>query len=927
MMRRVGMLGLMLALALLPAAAAGQAAQVGQMSVEVRDASNAVLPGVMLTLTSEERGVSRTGVTDAEGKYQFNTVQPGRYTLSVKLPSFETKTVTGNLIEQEKTTAVIVTLKLATVEMSTTVTGEVPIIDATNQTQQTRLRAEEFQKMPFGRSYQSLMGAAPGVVGTGNVNAHGALTSNNVFLFDGVNTTDPTTGTFGANLNFEAIQEVVIRTSAVSAEYGRGTGAIVDVITRSGTNRMEGSYKFLATNDNWNAQNSTKSEVAPNASLARTKFDKVNPVNSFTVGGPAMKNRAWFFLAFEDARNTSPQRQTNAAPGFTAENYQQTTKSPFLNLRVTTQIAQNHNAWFKVTRSPTNGFVIDYYGAAAEKFALTGQDQGGTNFAGQYTGVFGTKLTGEVLIAHASEFINVKPFIAGPTVGGAAIYDEFDGRWYNGATFDGYVKRPRNQATAAMSYFMQAMGNPHNIKFGIDWQGFNSENSFKFPTSTEYDVLGFNPVTRAYTPDLRFDYDDDPSKSTGAQTAFFVRDKFQVGSRANVEAGLRIEKQSGHSDVDALTVSSTSMSPRISASYAVTKDSKTLLVSSYGRFYDAVLQGFSDNFAAVPQQTNYDLFIWNGSSYVFDSRFEAGASTFKPNTDVTARHLDEFTVGVDRQLTSIMGAGVRVIHRSWGNFIDDVRSFNPDNTVSRIVQNVDGAERTYNGIELNIEKRYSNRWTAAGSYTYSKTSGNHFGDDFTALHDFENANCRQTADQGLGNASGIFPCKDVQPNLTGLPTFDRPHLVKFTGAYTYPTRWFDLTAGVVGSSQSKATFTKSRSVNVLTPGTSNSSGQTLTYFYEARGANRIKGMLSIVDLAVEAAFKRIKDSSIGVKFDMFNLFSTETKTGVSNINWCNSTATATCATAVANFGTATTRGSFVSPRTYRMTFLYRYNMR
>ena len=60
-----------------------------------------------------------------------------------------------------------------------------------------------FQKMPFGRSYQALVGMAPGVVGTGNVNAHGALTSNNQFLFDGVNTTDPTTGTFGANLNFE----------------------------------------------------------------------------------------------------------------------------------------------------------------------------------------------------------------------------------------------------------------------------------------------------------------------------------------------------------------------------------------------------------------------------------------------------------------------------------------------------------------------------------------------------------------------------------------------------------------------------------------------------------------------------------------------------------------------------------------------------
>ena len=68
----------------------------------------------------------------------------------------------------------------------------------------TRVRREEFEKLPVGRSYQALIGAAPGVVGTGNVNALGALTSNNLFIIDAVDTTDPTTGTFGTNLNFEA---------------------------------------------------------------------------------------------------------------------------------------------------------------------------------------------------------------------------------------------------------------------------------------------------------------------------------------------------------------------------------------------------------------------------------------------------------------------------------------------------------------------------------------------------------------------------------------------------------------------------------------------------------------------------------------------------------------------------------------------------
>jgi hypothetical protein len=274
-----------------------------------------------------------------------------------------------------------------------------------------------------------------------------------------------------------------------------------------------------------------------------------------------------------------------------------------------------------------------------------------------------------------------------------------------------------------------------------------------------------------------------------------------------------------------------------------------------------------------------------------------------------------------------MGATVRYINRTWGNFIDDVRTFNADRTIKRVVQNVDGAERTYKGLELSIEKRYSNRWSAAANYTYSKTRGNHFGDDFTALHDFEDAQCRQTADAGLGDASGIIPCSSVQAQLTGLPTFDRPHLFKYYGAYTYPSKWFDVTAGVVGNAVSKATYSKQRTLTVLLPGSTSSSGQTLTYFYDGRGSERISGMNATTDVSIEGTYKKIKNSNIGVKFEMFNIFGSETQVAVNNLNFCNSTASATCQTAVLNFGTATARGSFLSPQTYRLTFLFRYNMR
>jgi hypothetical protein len=925
-----GAIGVALVLFALPVAAAVQTAQVGQVIGEVRDVTGAVLPGATVTLTSPDRGFSRVTVSDGFGKFLFAVVPGGRYDVTVTMSKFEVKKVAGNLVEAEKTTGLSVVLKLATVEEKATVVGETPIVDPTNQTLNIRLRAEEFQKLPFNRTYQDLIAVAPGVVGTGNVNAHGALASSNVFLFDGVNTTDAVTGTFGNNINFEAIQEVIVRTATVGAEFGRATGAHVDVITKSGTNQLAGSYKFLMTNDQWNQQNSSVSEIAPNASLARTKYNHINPTYSGTMGGPVARNKAWFFAAYEDARTTTAERQTNAAPGFTPESYQQTTKSPYMTVRVSAEVKPGQNLWAKVTQSPTNGFIFDYYpgGTAAERQALTNQDQGGMSYAAQYTAVFGMHWTGEVMVARSQENITVSPFEASTLNGGAAIFDELDGRWYNSPTYNGYVRRPRMQATAAANYFTNIGGKTHAFKVGMDWQDIRSENSFKFTNAQEFDVIGFNPVTRTYTPDLRFDYDADPSHSKGTQIALYGRDRFQLGSRGSVEAGIRIEKQTGFSDVNALTIDTFVFAPRFSASFAMTPDARTLLVGSYGRFHDGILQGFSDTFSAVPQQTNYNLFVWNGSSYDFVSRFEQGASSFVPNTDVTPRYMDEYTAGVDHKVGRVLGVSARYINRKWANFIDDVRTFNAGGAISRVVANVPDASRTYRGFEFMLDRRLANHWTASANYTFSQTRGNHFADDFSAIGDFVSENCRQSSggvpiDNGLGDANGVFPCASLQTNLMGKPSYDRPHLAKFQAAFSKPMGRFDVTTGFVGSLASKATFTKSRSVNVLLPGTLTASGQTLTYFYEPRGTDRIEGLAKSLDATVEAT-RRVGRASFGMKFDVFNVFNLEDKIAVNNTTWCASSTTPSCQASVNSFGTATVRNSFQVPRTMRFTFVVRY---
>jgi len=190
-----------------------QGVQTGTVSGSTQDASGGVMPGVTVTITSQDRGFSRSAVTDQNGRFLFPSVPIGIYLVAATLQGFDTAQSTGNVVETDKTTAVPFVMKIGALTATVQVTGDTPIVDITNTTANTRVRSEEFEKIPVGRSYQALIGTVPGVVGTGNVNAMGALTSNNLFIVDAVDTTDPTTGTFGTNLNFEAIQEVSVYTS------------------------------------------------------------------------------------------------------------------------------------------------------------------------------------------------------------------------------------------------------------------------------------------------------------------------------------------------------------------------------------------------------------------------------------------------------------------------------------------------------------------------------------------------------------------------------------------------------------------------------------------------------------------------------------------------------------------------------------------
>ena len=898
-----------------PAFLLADGTQIGTVSGRVLDEQGGGVPGVTVELVSTDRGFRRTQTTDSTGSFNFPLLQRGMYTVRASLSGFTTVEKTNNLVEADKTTDVNITMRLAPTEERVEVTGEVPLVDKTNVSATTTVSSTLTQKLAIGRSYQTLIQTAPGVTGlanAGNPNSHGALAGNNQYLFDGVDTTDVTTGTFGQNFNYEAIDEVVVSTSGISAEYGRAQGAIVNVITKSGTNNFSGSAKYIMTNDKWNADNKGHNP-ANGVAFNRTKFDEVQPRWALTAGGPFWKDHVWFFGAYEFYDQTSAFAQTltsESTPGGTGESYQQTLNVDLYDAKLTIQATPSHLLTGTINSDPINGFVVDYWGASAEREALTLQGQNDCNgictWSGRWSGVFGSNLSAEALYAKQNGDITVSSFEGH----GTPYLNLTDGLFYNGATFDGFVKRPREQANLAVNFYQQLFGNSHQFKAGVDYQSLESVASFIYPNNQLFVVTDFNAVTRQPTlspGDLRLDFTTpQESISKGKIWGFYALDKFEVGKNLFFNIGFRVDNQTADSDIGNTVIDTTNWSPRVTAVYDVFANGKTLASAAYGRYYQFLVQDIADSvYSGVAQQSSYDQFEWDGTAFVLTDQVRVGGNTQPINDSLKPALLDEFNVALQQQLGNTMAVGIRGIYRKWDDMVDDARVFVDGNKIT-VPENFDSSKlaRYYKAIELTFDKRFSRNWQAAMSYTLSRAEGNASATNnrTSQLFDYANETCNVTGTPTVGR----IPCPEATDhNRYGYMPYDRTHLVKMFTAYTLPLGFASITAAPTLNWQSGLPYQQQRNFTIH--------GDTDTYYYTKRGSSRLPNYYQL-DFALEAVFKPWGPIEVGAKGEVFNV--TNQQQVIDN--------TRITLTPTALFGAPTSRNALNAPRAYRFTALVRF---
>ncbi|MBK9088372.1 MAG: TonB-dependent receptor [Holophagales bacterium] len=564
----------------------------GSISGVVKDKSGQPLPGVSVTVKGPVLQGTRTAITKGDGTYRVPSLPPGKgYLVSFLLSGFKVVTRSELSVGLNLDTQVNSTMELADVQTEVVVTGEAPVVDVTQTNTATNFNSDYLRNIPVGaanRSYQSLLNQTPGVVGTSNPSVLGGSSIENSYMIDGVNTTDPITHTWTVQMNFDTIQEVSVQTSGFEAEYGKATGGVVNVVTKSGGNDFSGTFDIrYRTSD----MEKSGDHYDPNkAESRRTPWGA-------TLGGPILKDNLWFFANMR--RPDQYQIPYSAVPAYLAAN---------TNPAIYRYTGWDYGGKLSFTLSPSYSGFFNYYNSSASienpdlsvqrlPEATRNQDQATETFNLKLTGVFTSSWIGEFQAGQ-----NENEVTSYPRSGDLSAT-----QWQNrktGVVYGGYSNSqggPRNRKLigANTSYFLADFAGNHQFKTGFDIDNTKYP-SYNFTTGTPTDpsfcptgfVCGATGTFAGFDASgARIPYSQavttrNPTYKRRADGfSAYIQDSWRPTARLTVNLGVRYDETAMFNNQDLQVMQFQRFQPRFAAAYDITGDGKTVARANYGQFY------------------------------------------------------------------------------------------------------------------------------------------------------------------------------------------------------------------------------------------------------------------------------------------------------------------------------------------------------
>jgi hypothetical protein len=262
----------------------------GSIQGRVTDESGAALPGASVDARQTVTGQSRTVTTDADGFYKFSELRVGPYEIIVSLSGFTQQTRSGvNLVIGQQAN-IDFTLQVSGVSESIVVEEDAPVVEPTKTTIGTAITNKQIDDLPLpDRNFIALASLAPGITlartEATSISGAGSSGASNTFLIDGLSNDLDAVGDSRGDFSPDAIAEYEVMSSAYEAEYGQASGAVINVLTRSGSNDVHGRFSTFYRADSLSASN-------PFA-LRESEFDQT--IVGGYVGGPIIKDKTFFF--------------------------------------------------------------------------------------------------------------------------------------------------------------------------------------------------------------------------------------------------------------------------------------------------------------------------------------------------------------------------------------------------------------------------------------------------------------------------------------------------------------------------------------------------------------------------------------------------------------------------------------------------------
>ena len=740
-----------LLLLLIPAAVFAQTT--GTVEGAITDQSNAPLPGVTVELTSPKLQGDRSAVTGADGRYRFLSLIPGDYTVTATLAGF------GKV--QKRATVTLDAMATANLQLNlsttaeVTVTGEAPLIDSTSTTAGSNFAGKVIDKLPLAsRNYASIVLSQPGVQidngesqgrspsgngggammaagGGGGISVYGSTSSENSFLIDGVNTTNVIKGIQGKDINNEFVQEVEVKTGGYQAEYGRNTGGIVNVITKSGGNEFHGGifgyYNSLGlASDQKNTTTPDFSEVG-NAQATTILNKNTRSEGGVDLGGYAWKDRVWFFAAYDRVITGTEIAPTSGSVA--GENFPSTQTENKYSLKLTLNLAQSttlQGVYFSDRQSLVGN--INPNPQSANPYANFGRmDVGGPDYGARLNQLFGA--SGILTLSygqHSDRFAtqpngrDVVQLIDLTSVVDQGYPDYFGGF---GQVF-GPVSNNYSSRQAYAGNYTGYVGN-HEFKVGGDYEKVATRGT-TYRTGTYRDEirpclqdsnstcdLSLAPFyTNAQGSTYQVYYQHDYFTSSGTDLtplvvapfntptkrySGFLQDQWRVTPALTVNAGIRYDTETLYNGLQQKAFSLTNeWAPRFGVTWDFMGDGTSKLYASAGRFYYAVPTDL--NVRVFTGNTGYRTFTYdiNDLSQVGPkcatgdptpgcvaraSLIQIGSVEGEPtDPGIKASYQDEFTIGVEKAIDPTLSVGLKGTYRSLGRAVEDRCDLNAEVT-------------------------------------------------------------------------------------------------------------------------------------------------------------------------------------------------------------------------------------------------------